>query len=123
MTGRYYFGRPSFLGGSGACPLRNFELLDSHRRICLHFEVYFYFALFLEVNQFEQVWRKKTEHLLQSIPEQCTIYRREKNEHDIKVNHRKLALSMSSTKVGKNRYTSISLIFRLEQNILITITS
>ena len=39
-----------------------------------------------------------------------------------KFNHRKLALSMSSTKVGKNRYPSISLILTLEQNILITIT-
>ena len=38
----------------------NFEILDSRRRIFLHFEVYFYFALlFLEVHQFEQIWRKK----------------------------------------------------------------
>ena len=36
---------------------------------------------------------------------------------------RKLALSMSSTNVGKNRYRSISLILTLEQNVLITITS
>ena len=40
-----------------------------------------------------------------------------------KFDHRKLALSMSSTNVGKNLYRSISLILTLEQNILITITS
>ena len=76
----------------------------------MHFQVYFYFALlFLEVNQFEQIWReKKTEPLLKSIPDQCT---------------RKLALSMSSTNVGKNLYRSISLILTLEQNNPITITS
>ena len=64
----------------------NFEILDSRRRIFLHFEVYFYFALLsLEVNQFEQTWKKKTEHLLKSIPEQCTNYRRKKKERDINV--------------------------------------
>ena len=40
-----------------------------------------------------------------------------------KFDQRKLALSMSSTNVGKNRYRSISLILTLEQNILIMITS
>ena len=40
-----------------------------------------------------------------------------------KINHRKLALSMSSTNVGKNRYLSISLILTLEQNIVITIAT
>ena len=40
-----------------------------------------------------------------------------------KFDHRKLALSMSSTNVRKNPYRSISLILTLEQNILITITS
>ena len=39
-----------------------------------------------------------------------------------KFDHRKLALSMSSTNVGKNHNCSISLILMLEQNILITIT-
>jgi len=67
-----------------ACPPGNLEIMDSHRRIFLYFEAFFYFALlFLEVNQFEQVWRKK-KNLLKSIPEQCTIYRR-KMEHNIKV--------------------------------------
>ena len=40
-----------------------------------------------------------------------------------KFDHRKLALSMSSTNVRENRYHLISLILTLEQNILITITS
>ena len=40
-----------------------------------------------------------------------------------KFDHRKLALSMSSTKVAKNRYHSISLILTLQQSILITIIS
>ena len=40
-----------------------------------------------------------------------------------KFDHRKLALSMSSTNIGINLYRSISLVFTLEQNILITITS
>ena len=38
----------------------NVEILDSRRRILLHFQVYFYFAvLLLEVNEFEQIWREK----------------------------------------------------------------
>ena len=65
---------------------------------------------------------KKTVHLLKLIPERCTIYRRKKKEHDIKV-WPQLALSMSSTNVGKNCYCLISLILTLEQNILVTITS
>ena len=74
---------PSSQGGSGACPLGNFEILDSRIRIFLQFEFYFLFPLlFLEVNLFEQIW---TEHLLNSIPERCTIYQRKKKEHDIKV--------------------------------------
>ena len=47
----------------------------------------------------------------------------QKKEHDIKDNHRKLALSMSSTNVGKNCYPLISLILTLEQNTLIMMTS
>ena len=78
-------------------PPGNFEILDSSRRIFLHFEVYFYFALlFLEVNQFEQIWRKK----------KLNIYS-----------------NRFPTNVGKNLYRSICLILTLEQNILITITS
>ena len=80
ITGGYYFGRPSFLGVREHAPPGNFEILDFSRRIFLHFEVYFYFALLLlEVKQFEQIWRKnKIEHLLKSIPERCTTYRRKK---------------------------------------------
>ena len=109
-------------GDPGACPLGNFEILDSRIRIFLHFEFHFLFPLlFLEVNLFEQIW---TEHLLNSIPERCTIYQRKKKRNMIsKFNHRKLALSMSSAKVGENHYRLISLILMLEQNILITITS
>ena len=40
-----------------------------------------------------------------------------------KFDHRKLALSMAKTNIGKNRYCSISLILKLVQNILTTITS
>jgi len=41
-------------------PQGNVEILDSRRRISLHCEVYLFFALlFLEVNQFEQIWREK----------------------------------------------------------------
>ena len=74
---------PSSQGGAGACPLGNFEILDSRIRIFLQFEFYFLFPLlFLEVNLFEQIW---TEHLLKLIMERCTIYQRKKKEHDIKV--------------------------------------
>ena len=67
------------MGVQRHAPSRNFEILDSLRYIFLHFEVYFYFAfLFLEINQFEEIWRKKTEHLLKSIPEVCTIYQQKK---------------------------------------------
>ena len=52
--------RPSFVGRSGGMPTGNVEILLSHRRIFLYFEVYCYFALlFLDVNHFEQIWRKK----------------------------------------------------------------
>ena len=124
ITGGYYFGRPSFLGGPAACPPGNFEILDSRRWIFLHFEVYFYFSLlFLGVNQFEQIMRKKNCTSTQ-IDSRTMHYlsTKKKKEHDIKV-WPQLALSMSSTNVGKNRYHSISLILTLEQNILITITS
>ena len=105
-------------------PPGNFEILDSRRRIFQHFEVYFYFALlFLEVKLLEQIWRKRTEHLLKSIPERCTNYRRKKRNMISKFDHRMLALTMSSTNVGKNRHRSISLILTLGQNIPIKITS
>ena len=43
-------------------------MMDSRLRTFLYFEVCFYIALLsLEVNQFEQVWRKKNRHLLKSI--------------------------------------------------------
>ena len=101
-------------------PPRNFEILDCRGHIFLHFEVYFYFALlFLKVNQFEQIWReKKTEHLLNSISERRANHRRKEGNMISKFDHRKLALSVSSTDVGQNRYRSISLILTLEQNIL-----
>ena len=47
----------------------------------------------------------------------------EKRNMISKFDHRKLALSISSTNVRKNRCRLISLILTLEQNILITITS
>ena len=40
-----------------------------------------------------------------------------------KFDHRKLALSMATTNIRKNRYCSISLLLKLVQNILTTITS
>ena len=107
---------------TGACPPPgNFENRYYRRRIFLQFEVHFYFALlFLEVNQFEQIWRKKTQHVLKSIPERCTKLSTKKRNMISKFDHRKWALSMSSTNVGKNLYRSISLILTWEQNILIT---
>jgi len=86
-----------------------------------HFQVYFYFALlFLEVNQFEHIWRKKK---LNICSNRFTIYRQKKRNVISKFDHRKLALWKSSTNIGKNLYRSISLILTLEQNIPVTITS
>lgn len=68
--------------------------------------------------------KKRTEHLLKSITERCTVSKKKKKRNTIlKFDHRKLARSMSSTNVGKNCYCSISLVLTLEQNILIIITS
>jgi len=93
------------------------------RCISLHFEVYFYFSLlFLGVNQFEQIWRKKKLYIYSNwFPKDALFINKKKKEHDIKV-WPQLALSMSSTNVGKNRYGSISLILTLEKYNLITIT-
>ena len=104
-------------------PSRKFWNPRLLRCIFLHFEVYFYFSLlFLGVNQFEQIWRKKNCTSTQIDSRKMHYLSTKKKEHDIKV-WPQLAISMSSTNVGKNRYRSISLILMLEQHILIMITS
>ena len=88
ITGGYYFGRPFFLGVRGHAPPGNFEIVDSSRRIFPHFEVYFYFALlFLEVNQFEQIWRKKKLNIYSNrFPNDALLIdEKKKKERDIKV--------------------------------------
>ena len=76
-------------------PPGNFEILDSHRHIFLHFEVYFFFALLLlEVNQYEQIWRKKNSD---RFPNNMHYLMTHKKGIISKFNDRKLALSTSST--------------------------
>ena len=67
--------------------------------------------------------RKKLNIYSNRFPNNALIIDEKKRNVISKFDHRMLALTMSSTNVGKNRYHPISLILTLEQNILITITS
>ena len=108
----YYFGRPSFLEGSGgAVPFGNFEILDS---LFLHFEAYFLFCFVVLRSQ--PIWtnlEKKIKNYSNRFPKDA-LFVDTKRSIISKFNHRKLALSPAN--VGKNRYHSTSFVLMLEQN-------
>ena len=118
---RVLFWKGFLLRGVREYVLRgNFEIGDSCRRIFLHFEVYFYFALlFLEVNQFDQIWREKN-ILLKSM--HCFLTKKKGTWYQ-SLTTESWPLQCPQLTFRKNCYCSISLNLMPEQNIPITITT
>ena len=123
ITGRYYFGKPSFLGVPGGMPHGKFLNSRLSQISQTHFPAFWGLLLFcFVVLRSPPIWtkleQKKKLNIYSKRFPNVALFIDAKRSIISKFQHRKLALSMFSTKVGKNRYRSISFVLTLGQNML-----